>query len=363
MTGLEAFLKRAGWKQKPDGWSSKTRHYRLVHEAAPGSWDRAVSPFLAKAILEARAGAGTGEPLAVLSVKRATPLTDERLARFVRAVAPEQSWILVDADGRVFPHVPSAPELARLAAEQPAPRPPLKAPARQQSLFTDLNQWMLKVLLAQQLPEKLVTAPRGRPLRNASVLAEAADVSVAVAARFVRALDESSQLDTRFGELRVAQPLELLQQWRDRGGQSTRHEVAAVSVRGPINLALTANIAAEGARVRGERPPLVLGLHTACAELGYGHVTGAVPVVWTPSLDLKRLESFGLVAHTEGQRTDVVLRVPRFPESLYRGVVQPNAAPVTDIIQCWLDTSHHRVRGEEQADFLWRRVLKPAFEP
>lgn len=360
MTGFEAFLKRAGWQKKPDGWSSNTRRYRLVHEAAPGSWDRAVSPFLAKAILEARAGAGAGEPLAVLSVKRATPLTDERLTRFVREVAPDQSWILVDADGRVFPHVSSAPELARLAAEQPAPRPPLKAPARQPSLFTDLNQWMLKVLLAQQLPEKLITAPRGRPLRNASVLAEAANVSVAVAARFVRALDAASQLDTRFGDLRIAQPLELLQQWRDRGGQSARHEVAAVSVRGPLNLA---SFASEGARVRGERPPIVFGLHTACAELGYGHVTGAVPVVWTPSIDLNRLESLGLVAHTEGQRIDVVLRVPRFPESLYRGVVQPNAAPVTDIIQCWLDTSHHRVRGEEQADYLWRRVFKPAFEP
>lgn len=363
MTHLEVFLKRAGWKKKPDGWSTKTRRYRLVHEAAPGSWDRAVSPFLAKAILEARAGAGAGEPLAVLSVKRATPLTDERLTRFVREVAPNQSWILVDADGRVFPHVASAPELSLLAREQPALPAPLKAPARQPSLFTDLNQWLLKVLLAQQLSEKLITAPRGRLLRNASVLAEAANVSVAVAARFVRALDASSQLDTRFGDLRIARPLELLQQWRDRGGPSARHEVAAISVRGPLNLSLTASIASEGARVRGERPPLVFGLHTACTELGYGHVTGAVPVIWTPSLDLSRLESFGLVAHTEGQRTDVVLRVPRFPEALYRGVVQPNAAPVTDIIQCWLDTSHHRVRGEEQADYLWRRVLRPAFDP
>ena len=115
------------------------------------------------------------------------------------------------------------------------------------------------------------------------------------------------------------------------------------------------------AHVRGEPPPLVLGLHAACAALGFGHASGVVPVVWTPNLDAAPLEELGLVAAQAGQRIDVVLRVPRYPESLFRGVVSLPTSPVTDIIQCWLDTSHYRIRGQEQADFLWRHVLKPAF--
>ncbi len=365
MAVLHTFLKRAGWKLRADGWAAPSgRHYRVLEEVAPGAWDRSVAAFLAKAILQAQAGASAGvEAIAALKVKRATPLTDGRLAKFVDAVAPKQSWILLDAEGRVFPHVPSAPELLDVAARLPVTVAAPAAPLRQQSLFTDLNQWMLKVLLAPHLPEQLLTAPRGRVPRNGSTLATAANVSLAAATRFLHALEADGQLDTRFGDLRVARPLELLAQWRDRMGNPAKREVSAVSVRGRFNLELMAGLSREFAR-EGEHPPLVLGLHAACAALDLGHVTGTVPVVWTPALDTARLEALGLVAvGAGGQRFDVVLRVPRYPESLFRGVVSPQGAPVTDIIQCWLDTSHYRIRGEEQADFLWRKVFKPAFTP
>lgn len=357
---IEPFLKRAGWKRLGTDWSAKGRRYRVVEESAPGSWDRSAAPYLAKAILQARAGvASAAEPVAVLTVKRATPLTDDRLAEFVRAVAPDQSWILSDSDGRIFPHVASAPELAQLAAKQPISSAGSVTGTRQQSLFTDLNQWMLKVLLAPLLPEKLLTAPRGRALRNASTLADAAEVSLPAASRFLQAVESEGQLDTRFGDLRIARPLELLKQWRDRTGHPARREVAAASVRGPFNLHILASVAREVSAAESKRPPLVLGLHAACSELGLGHVTGAVPVVWAESLDASTLEENGLVIDTTGQKTDLVLRVPRYPESLYRGVVQLDRSPVTDVLQCWLDTSHYRIRGEEQADFLWRTVLKP----
>lgn len=363
MQQLEAFLKRAGWKSKANIWASKHgRRYRVIEEVAPGAWDRSVAAFLAKALLHAQVGASPEvESIAALNVKRATPLTDGRLASFVGEVAPKQSWILFDGDGRVFPHVASAPELSEAAAEVVVNTSAAPAPVRQMSLFTDLNQWMLKVLLAPMLSEKLLQAPRGRPPRNASALAEVAGVSVPAATRFLKALEADGQLDTRYGDLRVARPLELLPQWRDRMGQPARREVSANSARGPFKLEILASIAAEFAQVRGEFPPLVLGLHAACKALELGHVQGATPVVWTPSLDVTRLERLGLVVGRSDAPADLMLRVPRYPQSLFRGVVSPHASPVTDVIQCWLDTSHFRIRGEEQADFLWRRVLKPAF--
>jgi hypothetical protein len=334
----------------------------VLEEVAPGAWDRSVTAFLAKAILQAQAGASAEvEPIAALRVKRASPLTHGRLARFVDEVAPTQAWILLDVEGRVFPHVASAPELDDAATKQVLHSTRAPAPTRPRSLFTDLNQWMLKVLLAPRLSEKLLTAPRGRPARNASTLAALANVSLPATTRFLHALDGEGQLDTRFGDLRVARPLELLTQWRDRMGHPERRELAATSVRGPFDLDRLAGVSVENATAHGKRPSFVLGLHSACAALELGHVTGAVPVVWTPSLDAARLEAQGLVAVSGEQRADVILRVPRFPESVFRGVVSPRRSPVTDIIQCWLDSSHYRVRGQEQADFLWRHVLKPTF--
>ena len=365
MLDLDAFLKRAGWKPRAGSWASRSGHqYRVLEEVAPGAWDRSVAAFLAKAILQAQAGASPDvEPIAALRVKRASPLTDSRLAQFVDEVAPRQSWILLDGQGRVFPHVPTAPELAEAAARQVvlSVKPP--APIRQQSLFTDLNQWMLKVLLAPRLPEKLIGAPRGPSPRNATTLARLADVSLPAAARFLHALEADGQLDSRYGDVRIARPLELLQQWRDKMGQPVRREVSAMSVRSAFALEALADLARRLPAAAGEPPALVLGLHSACEALGLGHVSGAVPLVWTPSLDTGRLEALGLVVSQAEQRADVVLRVPRYPESLFRGVVLPRSGsdPATDVIQCWLDTSHFRVRGQEQADFLWRRVFKPAF--
>lgn len=360
---LIRFLKSAGWKKRADRWvGSAGREFHLVEETAPGSWDRSMSAFLAQAILRARASTPRRtESVAALQVKRASPLMDERLARFVAEVAPDQSWILYDPDGRVFPHVQREPELARIAAQvlvRPPPQPPVR---RQHSFFTDLNQWMLKVLLAPLLPEKLLAAPRGRPIRNASTLAEAAGVSLPAAARFVRGLEAEGQLDTRFGDLRIARPLELLTAWRDRMGHPARQEAGVSSVRGSLSLDALLSLASAYAEPPAKRG-LVLGLHHACAALGYGHVAGTPPVVWTDSLTPERLEAHGLVVAAAGQAVDLVLRVPRYPESLFRGAVKPAGPPATDIIQCWLDVSHYRVRGQEQADFLWRRVLKPAFE-
>lgn len=359
-SGLQQFLKKSGWRQKKELWSSPTGTYRVHEEDAPGTWDRSLAPFLAKAILHARSSTPPNvEAVAALEVKRATSLTDERLERFVAEVAPGQSWILFDKQGRVFPHVSSAPNLRNVAAHQPIVEPVAPSPRSRTTLFTDLNQWMLKVLLAPHLPEKLLTAPR-RSIRNASALAEVADVSTAVAARFVQALDAENQLDTRFGDLRIARPLELLTQWRDRMSHPARLEVGAVFARGPIDLRALADTSSLSARSQSQRPPLVLRLHTACDVLGLGHVSGAQPMAWAASLDAPFLESLGLVVDATSSRVDLGLAMPRFPESIYRAV-PGMGAPATDIIQCWLETSHYRLRGQEQADFLWRRVLEPAF--
>jgi len=79
------------------------------------------------------------------------------------------------------------------------------------SLFSDLNQWMLKILLSRSVPDSQLSAPRGH-YENASQLAEAAGVSVMSAFRLVRQLSEEGFLEER-GGLRLVRPEELLERW------------------------------------------------------------------------------------------------------------------------------------------------------
>lgn len=360
-SSLERILKGAGWKQKGELWLANGRAFSVKEEEAPGSWDRTLAPFLAKAILSARAHAVDGsEPVAVLRVRRASPLADGRLAEFVRDVAADQSWILMDSVGRFFPHVRDMPMLRKEASERFVPQRAAPGKATP-TLFTDLNQWLLKVLLAPFLDERLLHAPRDGAIRNASTLAAVADVSIPVASRFLNSLDDSGQLERRFGDLRVGRPLELLQRWRDQTSHPTRRELGVHAVRGIEFTRTFAMTAASTSKAFGQRPPLVLALHHACDVLGFGHVKGVAPVFWSTSLEADELERMGLVAAPSGT-FDAVLRVPRFPESIMRALVNPKANPTTDIIQCWLDSSHYRIRGQEQADFIWRKLFVKAFE-
>ena len=69
-------------------------------------------------------------------------------------------------------------------------------------LFSDLNQWMLKILLGQNLPESLLSVPRGE-YRSGRQLAEAVGVSPMSASRFLRQLSSEGFLDESKESLRL----------------------------------------------------------------------------------------------------------------------------------------------------------------
>ncbi|MGV3620703.1 MAG: hypothetical protein ACO1OB_07790 [Archangium sp.] len=307
---------------------------------------------MAKAVLTARSSNHEdAESVAALWVKRATALTDSRLSEFMSEVAPEQSWLLFDSEGRVFSHVKSAPELGRSVPSNGLSAPRL--PVTRASFFTDVHQWLLKALLAPHLNPKLLNAPRG-PFRNATALADATAVSLPTVTRFLHGLDEVGFLDRSFGDLRVARPLDLLQLWRDRVARTQRSEVGAVFPR--LNgTELELGVFAMTVAVTTPSS-FALASHAACNRLGLRHVDGFVPAVWVASFEPRFLEKLGVVVD-DTATPHVLLRVPRFPRSTFNAAVDG----ASDVIQCWLDTSHERVRGREQADYLWRTVLRPAF--
>ncbi len=226
------------------------------------------------------------------------------------------------------------------------------------NVFSDLGQWMGKVLLGQGLPESVVHLPR-EPIRNAHRLALAAEVSDASANRWVRAMERMHLLHRSRSKLVLLRPGVFLARWRAAVLSRPPFEIGAV-----FDEPTDAPGAALIERVRRLEPSRrhALGLYAACDALGVGIVRGVAPHLYLEDLDPAALADLGLHPAAPGQRVDVFVRRPLFPESLFRAAVRVGDLWVADALQCWLDLRDHPARGEEQADFLAQKLGLPRVE-
>jgi Holliday junction resolvase len=337
--------------------AQKKKYVVQLKASSEGRRDRLI-PLLSQAILEARTMAERfpepAVPIAVVAAKRIPASVAEQIKQFASRYAPEVGIGVIDAEGlRSF----AGHGLEKLDAKPPrrAGRG-LVSPQRLPDLFSGLNQWMLKILLGQRLPEALISVPRG-PVRNASHLAEIAGVSIMSASRFVHQLANQGFFDDREEHLQVARVEELLELWIS----AIRPAAADVPARwiikgGPHQLqASLRKYNSVGA------PRCCLGLFAAADALGSGFVQGVPPHIYLESLTLDSLERLGLTAEHSDRAAAVYIRVPANREAIFRSAVRPGGFGVSDILQVWLDVSTHPARGREQAREIWRRVLKPAF--
>lgn len=149
-----------------------------------GRGDRVI-PMLSQAILQAQAhalDADGAQPLAVIYVDNAPRSLARQFLSFGEKYAPNVAVGLVSTAGlRCF----RGQGLEELNAEQDEPRWHHHSPTPQPAnLFSDLNQWMLKVLLAPEIPVQLLHAPRQR-YYNGAELAQGAATSAMSASRFL----------------------------------------------------------------------------------------------------------------------------------------------------------------------------------
>jgi hypothetical protein len=129
------------------------KHYIVeVKAAAEGRRDRLI-PLLAQAILQAQAAASEYQPhaapLAIVAANRIPQQIWEESCRFAAEYSPNVAIGLVDLEGfRAF----SEPDLEALNAHRAEAPRQVSAAALQRSaqLFSDLNQWMIKILLAPE---------------------------------------------------------------------------------------------------------------------------------------------------------------------------------------------------------------------
>lgn len=359
--GAADFFRSHGWKVElnPDDDLPVLRPDLLIQKGpqkyaveikwvSEGRPDRVLAA-LSIAILQARRYAAdwAAEPLAIVQVGQASESLLRKVKEFKKDFAPETAVGLMAGDD-VRHFIGLGLEEMNSIPKRPS-RHSVASPSNVSDIFSDLNQWMLKVLLAPELPNNLLTAPRGE-YQTISALADAAKVSVMSASRFARSLKDEGFLDDSGGVLRLVRRGELFRRWQ------------AASMRTSPELRMQYVLPASGARQMGEivcRLHGCMGLFAAADLLRVSHVSGVTPYVFVRRLtDLSEVSLRGLKPSGPGEPVHLILKQANAPHSLYRGAVAVDTVPVSDVLQIWLDVSAHPSRGAEQADHLKRTVLQ-----
>lgn len=328
--------------------SSESRRDRLV-------------PLLSEAILQAKAHSRQlqqAHPLAVVASQSLSPAAVEQVLSFAKEYASDVGIGLFDDQGiRVF----RGPGLEDLNSSSLAPSRERQQLLKSKSypLFSDLGQWMLKVLIAQHIDPRLLRAPR-QPIRNASELAVAAGVSQMSASRLLRQLEAENFLDSHGDKLRLVRLHDLLEEWQSASRRSFKEIPCRWIIPGQgakqLQFGLRSYSQAHAGAASERSPRVCLGLFSAAAALGVGFVHGVPPIVYMEWLDPELLELLGISSQSS-DRADVYVRIPAFKESVFRGAVEIDGLPVSDGVQIWLDVSSHPSRGREQAEHLRRPVF------
>lgn len=342
-----------------------------IKRASEGRRDRVI-PLLSQAALEADYYSRNlpDHPLgvAIVGANHIPELLAKEAQQFMGERAPNVAVGLVDLEGfsSFAGHgLESLNSQRRFANNVSSPKLRARAP----QLFSDLNQWMLKVLLAPRIPEMYLSAPRGQ-YQGASQLAEAAGVSVMSAFRFVNEFSKEGFLESASGFLKVVRSRELLNRWK-AAGQRRLLEIPMrwILNRGRDSLAnavrsyeVFEGLQNPSPESRVPWPRLCLGLFEAAEALGIGFVQGVKPYLYLERVKEDVLKDLGLSGNSSAEQADVYIRVPGNRESIFRGAVRKNGVPISDILQVWLDVGQHPSRGQEQADLIWRRILSPVFE-
>lgn len=315
-----------------------------------GRTDRLL-PAWSQACLQARKAAGTKhQPFAVIAAPQIKSRAADQLVKFAEEYAPDCAIGIVDLQGfKMF----RGPYLQGFDTERKSEYLRTKWNGQKQTnLFSDLNQWMLKVLVAPDIPDGFLSAPRNR-YRNATELAESAQVSVMTAFRFVEQLKQAGYLNESTDRLDLVRKKDLFLQWRS--------SIPFTAKELPVKFLLRGNVTEELNYIlkKGRR---CLGLFAAAEALHIGFVKGVLPYVYVSKIDQEFLRRSDNIRPVEkNEKADIVFRQASFKESVFRGCVELNGVLVSDIIQIWLDVSSHPSRGAEQADLIERQILNKVY--
>lgn len=311
-----------------------------------------VLPMLSMAILQAQAAAKqfvNALPLAIILVPEASLSLANRVVLFAQQYAQEMSVGVISERGEQYFSGEPFQSLNRMP--EASIRSKASRPIQAVNLFSDLNQWMLKLLLAWELPSGLLNAPK-RQFKSGAELAELAQVSAMSASRFLQQLRREGYLSESSSHLQLVRREELFRRWSAASMRSSPEIPCRFVLRVP---------AAE--HIRGllgkHSKDACLGLFAAADELDIGHVSGVPPYVYVHKLPKVGASDWPGLMESPSDGPDLIFKQASFPQSIFRGAVNRNGILVADIFQVWLDVMNHPTRGAEQAEQIYRRYLLP----
>ncbi|HZI94056.1 MAG TPA: hypothetical protein VFE84_07410 [Patescibacteria group bacterium] len=356
---LAQAFEQAGWRvsrQQPDRQGHRpdflvrrpAASYAVkLKLAAEGRSDRLI-PLWSQSYIQAARVAGEHVPLAVVAAPKIAPRVARNVLDFAERYAPNAAVGVIDLVGLRLFRGPHLEDLNALVSSAPGLR--WRVPGDRAHLFSDLNQWMLKVLLAPELPPELLSAPRGN-YQNASQLAGAARVSVMSAFRFLQLLRRQGYLHESAPHFRLVRRDDLFKGWQASALRSYNEA--------PMRFLLPGRDPGIGIRqlLKGNRA--CMALFAAAEELGFGHVGGVPSYLYVRRLAVDLSAWKNVVLAEAHEVPDLIVRQAPAPESVFRGMVRPRGLASCDILQVWLDVGGHPSRGQEQADFIRQGVLGP----
>lgn len=287
-------------------------------------------------------------PLVAVIVPSLGPKTIGAAEEFMASHLPNAGWALLDPAGNARIRIP---ELS-IDIDRPVAR--IERPQAGRSsvrLFSDLNRWLLKVLLLADAPAELWGGPR-QPILSSRDLGRVAGVSPEMVRRFVGAFTEQDLLRQTPRGMRLVRRSALLDLWRADEALNAR---PAVPVR---RLLAGSGSLPDLAGLAGFQECLVVAGFEACRLLGV--LQAVVPA---------RIEAHAVMAVPDVVRrlgleecppadADIWLLPTRYPRSIQGGKVMREGMPVVDAFQSALDVLRHPGRGHEQAEYLLRHVLR-----
>lgn len=346
--------------QRGSAWYAATIRY--VRESRRTNLEGQLAIAILQGQTYAKKEPNASLPLAIVAAPLVTSAMLAELERFVKQFGyinnPLLAWGVVDERGLVKISGPGL-EIHHLGRRS---SPAHSKHSISSNLFSDLNQWMLKVLLSHKLPAPLQLKDRDDhvlpSIQSAVELARIAKVSVPHAARFLNQLRQEEFLDQGKDW-----------QWQDLETLCARWQ-AAYQIKRPLEIRtrwlfpksdLKAYLEERLSKSWQQDQTVCLGLFAASAQWNFPFVQGVSPHILVKRYSPDLLRSLQLTIAEPGEAVDIFLREPIYPESVFRGVQLRDGIPVTDILQCWLDLLGHPARGEEMVEMLSQQVIQPFF--
>jgi hypothetical protein len=271
---------------------------------------------------------------------------------YVATARPGLGWLVMDASGRAC--LSWRGQVREVNVEALRSHVPGKssdvAPRR---MFSPNNQWFLKVILLAGMDPRYWGGPEMSPLSGVSDLAHLADKPQPSASTFVQIAEEQGWLARDAEGFVVHQVPQLLEQWSYHLRNSSDRAMPVASIypgEGVEDVLL---------RLRGTDDVVISG-HAGAHALDLGISNVMTPRIYVRDLDAG-LKDFSL-ARVPRDRAIAILAQPRAVDAVFRGAVKvADGLPVADILQLYLDVRQSMVRGEEQAEHIYERVLAPFF--